>query len=198
MTRYLLNSGGVKRHPARQRRFHQAMVAGHGSAPHILICSFAQPREVWEGKFPGYCQAITKDLPAGLKPKFTLAFPDQFAAQCQQADAVYLNGGDDHLVQYWLRQFELPKIWEHCTVATNSASSDALAVSFWTCDWRKCMDGLGLLPIKFMPHYGSTAMDDDPRGPIDWPDARRELAAYGNQRLPIVAEPEGVFASYEL
>jgi hypothetical protein len=64
-----------------------------------LICSFAQPREYWEQKFPGYSASIKEDLPE-YNLNFNLAMPDIFEEQIKGADIIYFNGGDDHL--FWL------------------------------------------------------------------------------------------------
>jgi hypothetical protein len=72
-----------------------------------------------------------------------------------------------------------------------------LATHFWTCDWRLCLDGLGILPIKFIPHYESDFGADDPRGPIDWQKAYDELAVYGDTSLPIHALTESEFIVLE-
>lgn len=184
MTKYVLNSGGLKNAPDLAKEFFAEVVKGFGSSPKLLICCFAQPREDWEEKFEDD-KANTDFFPEDVRPEFELAFPDSFAEQIQSNDAIYIHGGDDHLVQYWLRQFDLPAIWEGKTVATNSASSHALAKHFWTCDWRTCMGGLGLLLIKFLAHYKSDFGSDDPRGLIDWDGAYTELEAYGDTALPI-------------
>ncbi|HUD11587.1 MAG TPA: hypothetical protein VMS08_04190 [Candidatus Saccharimonadia bacterium] len=92
-----------------------------------------------------------------------------------------------------MQQFDLPDIFKGKVVATNSASSDMLATHHWACDWRACADGFGILPIKFIPHYGSHFGAVDPRGPIDWRKAYEELAAYGDNTLPIHALEEGEF-----
>lgn len=193
MTKYLLNSGGIRNQPERKRAFHHEIIKGLGPSPCFLMCDFAQPREDWENKYPQYCNSIIKDMPEGVKPSFAMAMPDRFAAQCKQSDVIYISGGDDHLVQYWMRQFDLPGIFAGKVVATNSASSDMLATHYWTCDWRQCFNGLGILPIKFIPHYQSAWGKDDPRGPIDWRQAYDELAAYGDTTLPIHALKEGEF-----
>jgi len=96
-----------------------------------------------------------------------------------------------------MRQFKLPDLFRDKVVATNSASSDMLATHHWTSDWRACADGLGILPIKFIPHYLSDVDDDDPRGPIDWQRAYEELAAYKDTSLPIHALKEGEFIVME-
>lgn len=197
MTKYVLNSGGIKRHPNLKRKFHREIVKDLGNSPNFLLCNFAQGREYWEAKFPGYSNAIAEDMPTGTKPTFELALPDIFVQQCREADVIYFHGGDDHLVRYWMEQFDLPTIFENKVVATNSASSDMLASSYWTCDWRKCKDGFGILPIKFIPHYESDFGNDDPRGRIVWETAKQELENYGDKGLPVYALNEGEFVVFK-
>lgn len=136
-------------------------------------------------------------LPDGVNPKFELAFPDTFEEQVKDSDAIYLHGGDDHLIQYWLKQFDLPNIWEGKVVGTNSGSSNALAAHCWTCDWRKPMDGFGIVPIKFIGHYRSAYGTNDSRGPVDWDAAYKELESYGDPSLPIYALKEGEYIVIE-
>lgn len=197
MTKYVVNSGGVKRHLDLKRKFHREIGKGLGEKPKFLLCNFAQGREYWEAKFPSYSTAIAEDMPLGTKPTFELALPDKFIQQCKNADVIYLHGGDDHLMQYWMKQFDVPAIFDNKVVATNSASSDMLASSYWTCDWRECQDGFGVLPIKFIPHFGSSFGNDDPRGPIDWERAKKELKEYGDKDLPVHALGEGEYIVVE-
>lgn len=197
MTKYVLNSGGIKRQPALKRQFHQELVKGLGDHPKFLLCNFAQGREYWELKFQGYSDAIAEDMSEVVTPSFELAMPATFEEQCKRADVIYFHGGDDHLLQYWMKQFNLAELFKEKVVATNSASSDMLATHHWTCDWRACADGLAILPIKFIPHYKSDFGGADPRGPIDWQKAYDELAAYGDTSLPIHALREGEFIVME-
>lgn len=196
MTKYVLNSGGLNNEPERARKFFAEVVKDLGTAPKILFCCFAQPREEWEQKFAKDTQT-SNYYPESVVPVFELAFPETFEKQLSACDAVYMTGGDDHLVQYWLRQFDLPKICDGKVVSTNSASSHALSTHFWTCDWRSSMNGLGLLPIKFLAHYQSDFGAEDPRGPIDWEAAYEELVAYGDTSLPIHALREGEYIVIE-
>lgn len=193
MTKYVLNSGGIKNEPQLKKQFHQELIKGLNDAPKFLLCNFAQGREYSEAKFQGYSDAITEDMPDGVKPGFRLAMPGDFANQCSEADIIYFHGGDDHLLKYWMRQFDLPVLFKDKVVATNSASSDMLATHYWTCDWRQCGDGFGILPIKFIPHYQSAFGANDPRGAIDWDKARQELSDYGDSSLKIYALKEGEF-----
>ncbi len=197
MTKYVLNSGGIKNNLDLKRKFHQEIVRGMGNSPKFLLCNFAQGREYWEPKFAGYSNAIIEDMPGGVKPTFELAVPDRFIQQCEDADVIYIHGGDCDLLFYWMRKFDYLSMFKDKVVATNSASSCMLARSYYTCDWRACQNGFGVLPLKFIPHYDSDFGDDDPPGPIDWQTAKKELEDYGDTSLPVHALHEGEYIVIE-
>ena len=67
MTKYVLNSGGIKNEPQLKRQFHQELIEGLGNTPKFLLCNFAQGREYWEAKFQGYSDAIAEDMPDGIQ-----------------------------------------------------------------------------------------------------------------------------------
>ena len=196
MTKYVLNSGGLRNNPEAAKRYFAEVTKDLGETPKILLCFFAQPREDWETKFADVVEN-SKTLMSGINPVFEMALPDKFEEQMENTDVVYMSGGDDHLLLYWLKQFDIPRAWDGKVVATNSASSDILSKHFWTCDWRQLMDGLGILPIKFIPHYKSDWGIDDPRGLIDWEAAYKELEGYGDTSLPIHALKEGEYIVIE-
>jgi len=197
MTKYILNSGGLRNKPEKAEKFNKEIIKGLGKKPNILFCFFAVAREYWEEKFADYTKRFLESMNEGIKPKFELAFPDKFVDQLKNNEAVIICGGDDNLLLYWLRQYKLPKIWENKIVASSSAGSDALVQHFWTCDWRASKDGLGILPIKFIPHYKSSYGQSNPRGPIDWERARDELNNYGDKALPVYALEEGEYIVIE-
>jgi len=198
MTKYVLNSGGVKHGLRRKREFHQEIVQGLGVSPKFLLCNFAQGREYWETKFAGYAQSIAEDLSEGVTPSFELALPDTFIRQCDAADVIYFHGGDNDLLFYWMRKFDYSALFARKVIATSSASSCMIATNYWTCDWRACQDGFGILPIKFIPHYESDFGNDDPRGPIDWSRAYSDLESYGKPGVPILALHEGEYKIFEV
>jgi len=197
MTKYIINSGGLRNNPELAKDFFAEIVKGLGKKPNILFCFFAEKRGDWEEKFTKYVDGFKKLLSKEITPSFELAFPDKFVKQTKRADVIYIHGGDDCLVQYWLRQFNIPKIWEGKVVATNSAGSNALSKHFWTCDWRQCMDGLDVLSIKFIAHYGSDYGSDDPRGPIDWQKSYDDLKKFGDKTLLIYALKKGEYIVIE-
>lgn len=199
MTKYVLNSGGVRNNPQKGKEFLAEIVKGLGSAPKMLVTLFAQPREDWEVKFAQYQNELNDRAPESVELKFELAFPDTFEEQVAQNDIVYIHGGDDDLTDYRFSKFsDLTKILKDKVVAGSSAGSDVLVKYYWTCDWRQLRDGLGIVPIKFLPHFKSTYGNDDPyRGPIDWGKAYQELDNYGDTSLPIHALEEGHFVVIE-
>lgn len=197
MTKYILNSGGLRNYPEKAKIFFSEVVKGLGSNPRILVCFFAIMRQDWERKFVEYSDNYSKIAPEGINPICELALPELFAEQIKKADVVLIQGGDDYLLKYWLSQFNLPKLWEGKTVVGSSAGSNILSSSFWTCDWRICMDGSGIVPIKFLPHYKSDYGLNDTRGPIDWEKGLLELKEYGDKTLPVHALKEGDFVVIE-
>ena len=198
MTKYILYSGGMKKSSDKGKKFFEEVFKGLGKNPKLLVCNFAQPRENWEEKFAQDQEHLRELFTEDIEPILTLAFPDKFEQQIKECDAIYIRGGDDHLIQYWLHQFDLPKIWEGKAVSAISAGSNALSTYFWTCDWRQCMDGLGILPIKFLAHYESEYGVNDSRGPVGWERGRSELEKFGDANLPIYALKEGEFEIFEI
>ena len=197
MTKYVVNSGGIRKNPVKEKEFFTEVIKGLGKSPNILFCMFAKAREDWEEKFIEYQKGFKNAISDKINPVFQLALPDIFVAQVNKADAIIIYGGDDHLVQYWLKQYDIPKIWQGKTIATSSAGSDVLVQHYWTSDWRQCMDGLGILPIKFIPHYQSDYGAGNAEGPIDWEKAYNKLEEYGDKSLPIHALKEGDFIVIE-
>ena len=196
MTKYILNSGGLKNNPEKADKFNREIIKGLGKSPKILFCNFAVAREYWEKKFVDYTGRFLESMDENVKPIFELAYPDKFIDQLKNNDAVIIHGGDDTLLLYWLKQYDLPEAWKDKVVSGSSAGSNALVEKFWTCDWRQVMTGLGILPIKFIPHYKSGFGNDDPRGPIDWAEAYSELSKE-DESLPMHALEEGDFIVIE-
>lgn len=197
MTKYVLNSGGLSRNPDGARRFFAELVSGFGTTPKILICFFAQPREMWEPKYEQYKITYGGLMPVGVSPEYKLAYPDSFKEQVAWADIIYCHGGDDYLARYWFERLDVPSVWQEKVIGTNSATTHILSKSFWTCDWRQPLDGMGIVPIRTIAHFESDYGINDPRGPIDWQKAKAELEAHSDATYPIQALHEGEFIVIE-
>ena len=211
MIKYVLNSGNAKKFPEKLKKYNEEIFRDffEGSdgvvcrdsisakkPVKVLMCIFAQQREVWETKFEIYRKSM--DIGVDVEVETWLAMPDEFVEQCQWADVIVIAGGDDELLKYRFSKFNIPKIWEGKVVATGSASSNYLVNSFYTCDWRSIMNGRGIIPVKFISHFRSDFGAEDPRGPINWDKAYEELENYGDKSLPIYALEEGDFVTFEV
>lgn len=201
MTKYILNSGNVKSYPDKLRNYNKEVFRSFSERKDdtpikVLMCFFAMPRERWEEKFEVYKNNLKNDVPQELEIK--MAEPQDFEKQCEWTDLIFVSGGDDELLVYRFSKFDIPNIWDGKVVTTSSAGSDYLVKHFWTCDWRDVMDGSGILPIKFIPHYKSDYGSDDPRGKIDWEKAYKKLENYGDKNIQIYALEEGDFAVFEV
>ncbi len=214
MTKYILQSGNAKKFPEKLRKYNEEAfrdflnsegddvcrdrisASSAGEPVKVLFNFFSQKREDWEIKYENYDKVLKENVDLELETK--IAMPDEFEEQCHWADVIILVGGDDGLLQCRMSKFDVPKIWEGKVVAGGSAVANYLVESFWNCDWRKNMKGSGIVPIRFIPHYKSeTYGKDDPRGPIDWDKAYRELEKFGDKSLPIYALEEGDFVVIE-
>ena len=188
-TKLILNSGGIRNNLKLKKKFHQEMIKGLGKDQiKILICSFAQAREYWEEKFLESTGSIQEDLP-GIKLKFSLAMPGMFEEQVKKADIIYFNGGDNHILDYWMSSYQL-NLFEGKIISGNSASSAYFCDSYWSNDWRSAMRGHDIVHSKMMLHY--MANKD-----IDWMKAEKQLAEFGNPDLPIFKLKEGEYVVFE-
>ncbi len=118
-----------------------------------------------------------------------LADPEKFAQQVDWADVVYLTGGFTDVLNSALKKdTRWLQYLEGKTIGGTSAGADVLGKYFYNLDTLVLGDGLGLLPIKVIPHWCS-----DYNAPnIDWDKAETELKAY-KEDLPLVTLREGEF-----
>jgi peptidase E len=196
MTKYILNSGGIRKDEEKAKKFFAEVVHGLGSRPKILLCMFAVPREDWSEKYAKFTERELNFFPQGVDPIFSIAYPKTFAEQVKDTDIVYMFGGDTHLALFWLKQLNVPEVWEGKVVAASSATSMALSSYAWSCDWREPFAGLGIVPGVFIAHYGSDFGALDMRGPIDWNVAKKEVEAL-HLNVPIHAVNEGDYIIFE-
>lgn len=197
MTKYILNSGSAKKYPEKERAFIDEILRDLPKKVRVLYCFFSQARERWETKYCAYQERFSELAGEEHELAFDLAFPDTFEEQVAKSDVVLIQGGDDYLLQLWLKQFDLEEIFKDKVIAASSAGSDALVSYFWTCDWRKCLDGMGIIPVKIIPHFKSEYGKDDPRGEIDWELAKEELKEYGDKQMKVYALKEGEFIVFK-
>ncbi len=200
MTKYIVQSGGMKRVPKFGRQnFIECFKDFEQENISVLWCFFAQRELNDTTKALESYQFLLDMIPVDQQFKHTVGTIDQFEKQVAETDVVYLHGGYPELFLERTKKLNLAQLFQNKTVCTNSATTLALSQAGWDSDSRECVDGLGILPCKTLVHYKSPVYGfDDPRGPIDWTKAYQELEAYDDTSLPIHALEEGDFVVYEM
>ena len=194
MTKYILAGGADRKYPEYAAKLRSEIAKTITKPPLVLSCLFAEPREVWEGKFADRQAWFAATFGEGCITQ--MAFPDTFAEQIREADIIYLHGGDDTLLTHYLEEFDdLATLFSDKIVIGSSAGADYLAKEYWTCDWRQVRTGSGLTDLNIIPHFESPEYGiSDPRGPINWATAEAELreAVGSGQKVTLLREGEFV------
>lgn len=199
MTKYLLQSGGLANEPEKAAVYFEELFANTPQPVKLLWCFFASKPEDYEEHLAHYQKTFKPSFPSGLLLEERLTSPETFADDVAWADVVYIHGGNFVLIEAILKNFDLPELFKDKVVGLNSASGMTLSVASWSCDTYDLKDGLGILPVKFIPHYNAVGV---PNGseltPDIWMKAKTDLEAYGDVPLPIHALEEGEFVVFEV
>lgn len=197
MTKYILESGSIKKYPDKGRVFFEEALQDLGSTPTILWCFFAMDPEEREARFRKYCDIADAVLPKYVSARHVHAHKNTFIEQVADADVVQLQGGNTAALLKELSEYNLESLFNGKVIAGHSAGSNVLCDSYWSPGMRKLGKGFRLLPCKFISHFNSDYESDDPRGPIDWTAAKKAIEEYGDQSLPVYALEEGDFVVFE-
>jgi hypothetical protein len=193
MTKYILNSGGLKANTERSKAYFAELLEGLGNKPKLLWCFFATLPDDCEVRFERYTKLFESRMPENVHPLNENARVESFEEQVKKADAIYLHGGRIAPLYEILEKYDIAQLFAGKSVGTNSASSMVLAEAAWSCDEREATKGLGFFPFKYLAHYQSDYGADDPRGPINWDQAYKDLEEFGDVNLPMHALKEGEF-----
>lgn len=190
MIRYVLNSGGFHDKPEHAQQFIAEVLAGHGDRPRVLISIFAETRETWAQRYEKTINRFAGFLPDGIEPEYEMASDDYFQSQVDNCDVVFFYGGDVEVLAARLQQYDIPAIFTNKTVAGTSAGAAVWGKYYWEPYTPAIRPGLGIIPMKFIPHYG--AGDG-----IDWEQVLISLQGYADIETKTYALPEGEFVVIE-
>jgi len=191
MTKYILAGGYIHKAPDGGRAFFEELVRGFEDKRPIKIlnCLFAIDEGSWKMKLKENREAFSKYIG---NFELILADPEKFAEQVKSADVIFLQGGyTKPLVDNLRENSDWIKYLDGKTVAGTSAGGDAIAKYYSVLKTSRVGDGLGLLPIKFIPHWKSNYSDDEVRD-IDWGAELNKMREY-KEDLPIHTLAEGEF-----
>ncbi len=193
--KYILVGGYIHKAPDGGKAFCEELIKGIDKNPvKILDCMFARKIESWK-------ESIEKDNIFFSKFisnfKIELANPNNFIEQVKNSDIIYLRGGyTSPLIELLSKDISWVKELDGKVLAGTSAGADAIAKYYCVPKTNRVGDGLGLLPIKFIPHWMSDYSDDEVRD-IDWDGELKKLKDY-KEDLPIYTLQEGEFKVFEI
>lgn len=155
MTKYILHGGAAGRVSEKNRQFVLEVVKDLPVGGNVLIVLFARAKDLWAEKF-AEIQKTYSDIAEERNLNVVLASGDveTFREELQNADAIYLVGGDTLLLKKYLDAIpDIENLWSGKTVAGSSAGSLVLAKYFYSGDSSACHVGLGILDRKAICHY---------------------------------------------
>lgn len=190
MIKYILVGGYVHKAPDEGKAFCDELIKGIDKKPiKILDCMFARKKEDWQesiDKDQVFFSKFIKDF------ELELADPDKFTEQVKNSDVIYLRGGyTSPLMELLSKDKSWIKELDGKVLAGTSAGADVIAKHYTVLKTHRVGDGLGLLPIKFIPHWMSDYSDEEVKD-INWNEELEKLKNY-KEDLPIHALREGEF-----
>jgi peptidase E len=190
MTKYILVGGYVHKAPDEGKDFCEELIKGIDKKPvKILDCMFARKKKDWQesiGKDQMFFSKFIKDF------ELELADPNKFTEQVKKSDVIYLRGGyTSPLMELLSKDKSWIKELQGKVLVGTSAGADAIAKYYTVLKTHRIGDGLGLLPIKFIPHWNSDYSDEEVKD-IDWSEELKKLKDY-KEDLLIYTLKEGEF-----
>lgn len=190
MIKYILVGGYINKAPDEGKAFYEELVRGiNKKTIKILDCLFARPVDSWKECFDKDNFFFSKFI---KNFKLELADPLKFTEQVKNSDVIFLRGGfTSTLIELLSKDMIWTKELNGKEVAGTSAGGEVIAKYYHVLSTNRTGDGLGLLPIKFIPHWKSNFFDGEVQN-IDFDKALKELKNY-KEDLPIYALKEGEF-----
>lgn len=190
MIKYILVGGYLHKASDGGKAFCEELVKGINKKPvRILDCIFARNLEDWESVLEKDKEFFNKFI---TNFELQLADPEKFTEQVKNSDVIYLKGGYTRKIMELLsKNLDWIKELDGKVLAGTSAGADAIAKYYTVLSTKRVGEGLGLLPVKFIPHWDSDYSDDEVSD-INWQDELNKLKEY-KEELPIYTLREGEF-----
>lgn len=154
-TRFLLHGGGFSTPNENNDSFFKELTASLSDGDKVLFIGFArrdpaERLEIYE-RDKGYIQAQTdKNITVENAELETVA------EQAQDAEAILITGGNTAgLVDDLRVNQDFLKAISGKVVGGSSAGAYLFATYYFACQDKEIREGLGVLPIRLMAHYGN-------------------------------------------
>ncbi|HEX7651566.1 MAG TPA: Type 1 glutamine amidotransferase-like domain-containing protein [Candidatus Paceibacterota bacterium] len=155
MTKFLLHGGFTRRENELNRSFYEEFARDIPDGGTILLVYFASRSDDTADVFAEQSKWI-REQSHGKTFHFVHATKEGFLEQLKQADAVYFHGGSTNKLLAVLRTYpDFAPLVQGKSVAGSSAGAYALAMYGTSHSEAAMREGLGLVPLRVICHYGS-------------------------------------------
>jgi peptidase E len=152
-TKYILHGGNANDPCEENDKFFSEILKDAGKEVLILLVPFATTPDKYEREYNWNTSQFER-VRGERVIKYTQANKEDFLEQIKMADVIYLSGGKTTNVVEALSNYkDLEKLWMGKVVAGESAGMNVLAQYGYSLAADKVFMGLGILPIKTIPHY---------------------------------------------
>ena len=189
MTKYILIGGQIHRAADGGESFCTELKKNINNKPiRILNCLFARVKSDWDLKFKDDQNFFSKHLEDF---ELELAQPENFIEQVKNSDVIFFQGGKPKIL---MSQLDLNTDWAKefsgKVIVGSSGGADALVKYYGVGKTSNIGEGLGLIPIKFIPHFKSTQYQGNLD--INWDELYNKLDSY-KEKLELVTVTDGEF-----
>ncbi|MEK7150032.1 MAG: Type 1 glutamine amidotransferase-like domain-containing protein [Patescibacteria group bacterium] len=188
MIKYILIGGHIHKAQDGGKAFCDELIKDtDGKQIKILDCLFARPLQEWDTKFQDDKNFFQEHL---QNFEIELATPENFLEQVKKSDIIFFQGGVPHqLMSIIATNGDWVKELDGKVLVGSSGGADAICKYYGVGKTSNIGEGLGLLPIKFIPHWKS---DYAPGIVINWDELFNKLKTH-KENLKIVTLGEGEF-----
>lgn len=152
-TRYLLHGGHTRIPNELNSKFFKELQRDVPDGGSVLLVYQAHQPEKFQEIYNKQVEVL-KENSGGKTLHYAIATKQDFLEQVRHASAIYMHGGDTHLLLDFLKQFpEFPQLIKGKTVGGSSAGAYVLATWAFNNDTQELIEGLGVLPIKIHAHH---------------------------------------------
>jgi hypothetical protein len=191
MTTYILAGGNDRTTEGYGERLADQITARVTMHPKILSCFFSIPEQEWPTKYAQCEEWFAKNFTSGYK--YNYAQKDTFLQQIDDADVIYLHGGNTQLLfDAFPSAEDFVKRVKGKIVVGSSAGANILSKKYWSSSRAVPCKGLGILDVNIMVHYGAVNHEGLTRTDKDWQREEAEFQAFVGDG-EITHLPEGEF-----
>ncbi len=153
-TKYILHGGFTPKNKNENNEdFYKEILKDAPEGAKILIVPFAKDID----RIPVSVARVTAEFNKNKwqeKFDFEVANEESFIKQIESSNVIYFQGGKTLKLLEVLKKFSnLKKMFEGKIIAGESAGANVLGKFFYSPSANGVFEGLGLLPIKVIPHY---------------------------------------------